>query len=122
MFPICYHPMCCILAFRTTGSYLPCGTQRRLLRYALSANLQGSDGPRGSIPGSVAATKSGVTWESHVFQVCSSPVATQSDLPLNPLTSGGAPSHLVQSNPGAPLASPFASELDPPLAASSCSH
>ena len=80
MFPICYHPMCCVLAFRTTRSYLPRWPQRLLLRFALSANLQSSDRPRGPIPGSVSAaiaTKSGVTWESHVFQVCSSPVATQ---------------------------------------------
>ena len=80
MFPICYHPMYCILAFSTTRSYLPRWTQRLLLRYALSADLQSSDRPRGSIPGSVSAafaTKSGVTWESHVFQVRSSPVATK---------------------------------------------
>ena len=100
VFPICYHPMCCVLAFRTTRSYFSRLTQRLLLRFALSADLESSDRPRGSIPGSVSAAfaaKSSVTWESHVFQVCSSPVATQYSR-----SATGAPRRLRTRPPPAP--------------------
>ena len=86
VFPICCYPMCCVLAFRTTRSDLPqlrLGTPPPSYR----SYLQGSDRPRGSTRSSVSAafaTKRNVTWESHVFQVCSSPVATQSEFPPNP--------------------------------------
>ena len=101
MFPICYHPMCCVLAFRTTRSYLPRWSQRLLLRFALSADLQSSDRPQGSIPGSVSAafaTKRGVTWESRLFQVCSSPVVLQYSRGAT-----GAPLRLRTQPPPPPL-------------------
>ena len=85
VFPICYFPMCCVLAFKTTRfdfHQLCLVTPPVLIAYP-----QGSDRPRGSTRSSVSAafaTKRNVTWESHVFQVYSSPVATQSEFPPQP--------------------------------------
>ena len=55
VFPICYCPMCCVPAVPTTRPLPPRWPQRLLLRFALSADLQGSNRPRRPIPGCVSA-------------------------------------------------------------------